>query len=641
MKVRNGVRAEPLPENHAPVGEIVAQPKPAAQRERVYVVNGFDFDGDTLSYSVHTAPTRGTVVDNGDGSFTYTPTDPDDLHEGFVDDSFLIEISDGKGGTGLAYANVFYSFPGGNINALPEVTTTGGQSGVGHGTWTMMVTDADGDPISGGTVDTTPTYGHVDVTPVWDGPDPDTGAYATSPDHYVVTYEPDLDRAHDGAYDDEFTIRFNDGHGGIVYETVTVHVPEFNEGPDSGGEADGENPLDPDDPGTSPGGTGDGEPNFNPPQGGSSQPEGDNVFNYGSNIGIITVDPVYVINPVLSDPDGDVVTIASVFTSDGGTAVIQGDQIIYTPRATNSYYYDRVTFVVDDGRGGQTTTVEDILVANTAALPWVPDDQAVVLMISALPGEPDEETITRRAFDQGGAENYLAFVAMLGKYSLGEKVAGYPELLDIYLTPPPTEEPTGPDWGDPGPSIPGDGEGTEDETDTPDIDFDGFEWIADITQFFYDESDPQLALTRASTFLGLIDHPIAADIKDVIDVVRTTTTLFEGDRAEVARMVVGEIASLMQQSRNPVVTVGGTVLQTALVLNAAIEDIDFDSIDETFEYMRENPEAFWEELPAAAAQVLLDTIGDVIAIGKIDIPGVKIPEVKLPDIKLPEIRWPF
>ncbi|MED5803082.1 hypothetical protein VX037_18825 [Gordonia sp. Z-3] len=131
---------------------------------------------------------------------------------------------------------------------------------------------------------------------------------------------------------------------------------------------------------------------------------------------------------------------------------------------------------------------------------------------------------------------------------------------------------------------------------------DRFEWIADITQFFYDESDPQLALSRASTFFGLIDHPIAAEI---------------------------------------MVTVGGTVLQTALVLNAAIEDIDFDSIDETFAYMRENPEAFWEELPGAAAQVLLDTIGDVIAIGKIDILGVKIPEVKLPDIKLPEIRWPL
>ena len=436
------VKGVPLPENHAPTGETTAVPRESGQRDVVYVVDGFDYDGDALTYTVHTPPTRGTVVNNGDGTFTYTPTDPDDLHEGRVDDGFLIEISDGNGGVGYTYADVNYYFQDARVNAAPEVVaTTGGQAadGNGEGGWTVIVADTDGDSITGGTVSNPPAHGDVTVTRVYESEPGVGGAYVPIPGQYVVTYTPDLERAHEGAYDDEFTVTFNDGHGGTASQTFNVHVPAYNQNPDGGGEGTGENPLDPEEPGTGPGtGTG-GEPgtgtNPNPPTGGGqANPDNGNEIRSGSQIGIITVDPEYVIDVDLTDPDGDVVTIASVTTSNGGTAVVRGDQIVYTPRATDGYYYDDVTFVVDDGRGGQTTTVERIFVANTAALPWVPEDQGVVLMISALRGGSDEERLTRAAFDNRTDASYLAFVAMLGKYQLGQKVAAYPDLLDLYLT---------------------------------------------------------------------------------------------------------------------------------------------------------------------------------------------------------------
>lgn len=223
------LRHTPLPENHAPTGEVVAQPKPADQRERVYSVEGFDINGDTLTFSIHTPPSRGTLTDNGDGTFTYTPTDPDDLHEGFVDDQFLIQISDGRGGTALAPAFVYYGFA--NVNEAPAIeSVVGGVNDLGGGGWHFVVSDPDGDPIGIDGFDR-PTYGVITVTPVNGDVDPISGAYTVVPGQFVVTYEPDLVRAHESAYDDEFTVTFDDGHGGTVSETITVHVPFYNTNP--------------------------------------------------------------------------------------------------------------------------------------------------------------------------------------------------------------------------------------------------------------------------------------------------------------------------------------------------------------------------------------------------------------------------
>ncbi len=65
--------------------------------------NDSDPDGDTLSVDTTpvTPPTNGTAVLNPDGTFTYTP------NNGFTgSDSFQYSISDGKGGTATATANI-------------------------------------------------------------------------------------------------------------------------------------------------------------------------------------------------------------------------------------------------------------------------------------------------------------------------------------------------------------------------------------------------------------------------------------------------------------------------------------------------------------------------------------------------------
>ena len=63
--------------------------------------NDSDPDGDTLTATLNTGPSNGTVVQNADGSFTYTP-DPD--YNG--PDSFTYDISDGNGGTDTAIVNI-------------------------------------------------------------------------------------------------------------------------------------------------------------------------------------------------------------------------------------------------------------------------------------------------------------------------------------------------------------------------------------------------------------------------------------------------------------------------------------------------------------------------------------------------------
>ncbi|MBS0454413.1 MAG: tandem-95 repeat protein [Proteobacteria bacterium] len=56
-------------------------------------VVGSDPEGDTLTYTLNTPPTKGTVVVNPDGTYTYTPS-----YHYVGEDSFVVFISDGNGG---------------------------------------------------------------------------------------------------------------------------------------------------------------------------------------------------------------------------------------------------------------------------------------------------------------------------------------------------------------------------------------------------------------------------------------------------------------------------------------------------------------------------------------------------------------
>ncbi|GAG99050.1 unnamed protein product, partial [marine sediment metagenome] len=63
--------------------------------------NDSDIDGDSLTIENFTQPEHGTVVDNGDGTFTYTAE-----QEYNGSDNFTYSVSDGNGGTDTATVNL-------------------------------------------------------------------------------------------------------------------------------------------------------------------------------------------------------------------------------------------------------------------------------------------------------------------------------------------------------------------------------------------------------------------------------------------------------------------------------------------------------------------------------------------------------
>ena len=63
--------------------------------------NDSDIDGDSLTITSFTQPANGTVIDNGDGSFSYTPNA--NYHGA---DSFTYTVSDGNGGSDTATVNL-------------------------------------------------------------------------------------------------------------------------------------------------------------------------------------------------------------------------------------------------------------------------------------------------------------------------------------------------------------------------------------------------------------------------------------------------------------------------------------------------------------------------------------------------------
>ncbi len=90
------------------------------------LVNDTDPDGDTLSISQADSRSaqNGTVVNNGDGTFTYTP--PADFTGG---DSFNYSISDGRGGEGQATVHITVTVAG--ATADDDGDSDGGSSGGG------------------------------------------------------------------------------------------------------------------------------------------------------------------------------------------------------------------------------------------------------------------------------------------------------------------------------------------------------------------------------------------------------------------------------------------------------------------------------------------------------------------------------
>ena len=162
-----------------------------------------DTDGDPLTYTATTPPAHGKVVVNPDGTYTYTPANN---YSGT--DTFVITVSDGKGGTIAVTVNVTIN----STNVAPVATspavTTAEDTPVNG---TITATDADGDALTF-TVATPPAHGTVVLRP--------DGTY---------TYTP----AANFNGTDVFTVTVSDGKGGTINITINITITAVNDRPEA------------------------------------------------------------------------------------------------------------------------------------------------------------------------------------------------------------------------------------------------------------------------------------------------------------------------------------------------------------------------------------------------------------------------
>ncbi|MFV3411075.1 retention module-containing protein [Pseudomonas sp. NY15436] len=162
-----------------------------------------DVDGDTLSYAVKSGVTHGTLVLNAaTGDYTYTPAAN---YNG--SDSFTVTVSDGHGGTVDSVVSITVTA----VNDLPVFnapsnTTTAEDTAL---TGKVSATDVDGDTLTY-SLKTGPAHGSIVVDAA--------GNY---------TYTPSKD--YNGG--DSFVVTVNDGHGGVVDQTVNLTITPVNDAP--------------------------------------------------------------------------------------------------------------------------------------------------------------------------------------------------------------------------------------------------------------------------------------------------------------------------------------------------------------------------------------------------------------------------
>jgi len=155
--------------------------------------NDTDVDGDTLSVTLDTVPSKGSVTDNGDGTLMYIP------NANFNGtDSFSYTASDGHGGTDTATVTITVNPVNDTPVASDQVVDTDEDTLVNI---TLSATDIDGDPLTYALV-SHPLHGSLSSTESY------------------VTYKPNA--AYYGS--DSFTFKANDGTVDSNTATVIVNV---------------------------------------------------------------------------------------------------------------------------------------------------------------------------------------------------------------------------------------------------------------------------------------------------------------------------------------------------------------------------------------------------------------------------------
>ena len=381
-------------------------------------------DSDPLTYGLVSGPTRGTLVFNPDGSFTYTPAS--NFHG---QDSFIYEVSDGNGGT--ARATVTLTVMPANDPPVPSaqpVTTPEDRPVTGI----VTATDSDGDPVTF-TLGTSPANGTVTVNP--DG----SYSYVPNPNYNGP---------------DSFTVLADDGHGGVVPVTVLVTVTPVNDPPVPSAQpvtTPEDRPVtgvvtatDVDgDPVTFTLGTGpaNGTVTVNPdgsysyvPNPNYNGPDSFTVLADDGHGGIVPVTVLVTVTPVndppvpsaqpvttpedrpvtgivtATDVDGDPVTFTLGTGPANGTVTVNPDgSYSYVPNP-NYNGPDSFTVLADDGHGGIVPVTVLVTVTPVNDLPVDADEVVSVLEDSLLAGnllangsDPDGGALFVTGFSVGGS----------------------------------------------------------------------------------------------------------------------------------------------------------------------------------------------------------------------------------------------
>ncbi len=166
-------------------------------------VGGSDPDGDTISYSLLSAPNNGVLTLNiVTGNFTYTP------NSGYVgSDSFSVTLSDGKGGTTDSVITIVVK----DVNAAPVANDD-----------TATVIEGNSVAIAVRGNDTDPESDSLVVSGITQGAN---GSVVID----AVTGNPIYTPNSGFTGTDSFTYTVNDGHGNSDTATVTVTVNPANQ----------------------------------------------------------------------------------------------------------------------------------------------------------------------------------------------------------------------------------------------------------------------------------------------------------------------------------------------------------------------------------------------------------------------------